>query len=625
MHALLWILLLAQTQGGVISGRIVSVDGSPAAQKRVVAQAVLERADVALGASMLAGLTQTDNDGRFRLENIPPGRYYIVLDPLDVPSYYPGVTKPDRATIVTVSDASVIEGMDFKIPDFDGGKVYGRLDPPPRPLTGAVMVNMVTNPNLAGLTSLNALQAFTLNLLSSTGTNVNIAGALTSLSSSPAVSVPVKADGTFEFPKTRAGSYILLTSPGIGLSTRTVEIDGVDLRDVELIAGTATAVARGVTVRGHIAGNPVPELMDGLTVALTDRSITGAPRVPVNPDGSFTFTNVQPGSYVAITIPSPNVDKRTAVQVGSQDIDDIQVVPPATIEIPGRIDIEGGGNLKSLSVPMTIEAYHLPLSTPLFVVQPGASFSMHVLEGENRILLRNVPSDYSVVSMTYGKTDLLRNPLVPDPANAGDIRIVLAPIPSGALHRVRGQVDGLPSVGIGPSAKIVLYGAGSVPRVAETPLKSDGTFEFPGVPSDSYYASVAGAPFDSQWMFDVGSEDREGIRMKGEIWSDVSGHVTIVDRNGTILPGFPFSYMTVVFSPSVPWGTAPVRQDGTFRQSLSGGEYSLITNRLPDGYTLKAVTAGAGGPDLLRGKLRIDGRPIPEITVTLEYRPKTTP
>src|SRR4249920_1808897 len=116
MHALLWILLLAQTQGGIIAGRIVSVDGTPAAQKRVVAQAVLERADVALGASMLAGLTQTDNDGQFRLENIPPGRYYIVLDPLDLPSYYPGVTKPERATIVSVGDGSVIQGMDFKVP-----------------------------------------------------------------------------------------------------------------------------------------------------------------------------------------------------------------------------------------------------------------------------------------------------------------------------------------------------------------------------------------------------------------------------------------------------------------------------------------------------------------------------
>ena len=157
-----------------------------------------------------------------------------------------------------------------------------------------------------------------------------------------------------------------MTSPGIGLATRSVDIGDVDLRDVELIAGTATAIARGVTVRGHVVGNPVPDLLDDLTVALTERSITGAPRVPVNPDGSFTFTNVQPGSYVAITIPSPNVASQTSVTVGSQDINDLQVVPPATIPIPGRIEIEGGGNLKAASIPMTMESYHLPVSTPLF-------------------------------------------------------------------------------------------------------------------------------------------------------------------------------------------------------------------------------------------------------------------
>jgi hypothetical protein len=227
--------------------------------------------------------------------------------------------------------------------------------------------------------------------------------------------------------------------------------------------------------------------------------------------------------------------------------------------------------------------------------------------------------------MTYGNIDLLRSTLVPDPTNTEGIRILLVPESPGNLHKVRGQVDGLPSIAIGPNTKVVLYGSGFAQRVAETPLKSDGTFEFPGVPSDSYVATVAGAPFDSQWTFDVGSEDREGIRMQGEIWSDISGRVTIVDRNGTILPDFPFSYMTVVFNPSVSWGTAPVRPDGTFRQYLSGGEYNVITNKLPDGYTLKAVTAGAGGPDLLRGKLRIDGRPIPEIHITLEYRPKPTP
>jgi hypothetical protein len=404
-----------------------------------------------------------------------------------------------------------------------------------------------------------------------------------------------------------------------------VEIDDVDLRDVDLVAGTSAGITQGVTVRGHVGGNPVPDLLDDLIVVLAERSITGAPRAAVNPDGSFTFTNVQPGSYIAITIPSPSVTSQTAVTVGRQDINDLQVVPPATIPIPGRIEIEGGGNLRAASIPMAMESYHLPVSTPLFTVQPDTTFKIYVLEGENRLLLRNVPANYSVVSMTYGNTDLLRSPLIPDPANTEGIKILLAPASPAALHRVRGQVDGLPSIAIGPNTKTVIYGAGIGQRVADTPVKSDGTFEFPGVPSDSYYATVVGTPFDSQWTFDVGSEDRDGIRMKGEIWSDISGRVTIVDRNGTNQLGFPFSYMTLVFNPSVSWGTAAVRQDGTFSQSLSGGEYSLLTNKLPDGYTLKAVTAGVGGADLLRGKLKIDGRPIPEIQVTLEYRPKTAP
>jgi len=623
MHSLLLILLLAQTQGGVISGRIVSFDGTPVAQKRVVAQAVLERADLALGASMLAGLTQTDNDGVFRLENVPPGRYYIVLDPLDLPSYYPGVTKPERATVVSVGDGSVIQGMDFKVPDFDGGKVSGRLALPPRLLTGGVVVTMSKNPNLSVLSGASVLQAI-LNLGLTTSLTVSASGALTTLNTAQTVSVPVNADGTYQFPKARKGSYILSTNPGIGLANRVVEVDDVDLRDIDLVAGTAAAMDRGVTVHGRVVGNPIPDLLDDLVVVLAQKSVTGAPRVPVSPDGSFTFTNVQPGSYTAITIPSPSVDRQTAVTVGNQELNEIQVVPPATIQIPGRIDIEGGGKLKKLSAPMTIETYHLPVQTPLFTVQPEASFKVSVLEGENRLVLRNVPSDYAVVSMTYGSADLLRNLLVPDAANTEGIRIVLAPEQPGALHKVRGQVDGLASFAIGPDAKVAIYGAGIGQRMAETSLKSDGTFEFPGVPSDSYYATVVGAPFDTQWTFDVGSEDRVGIRMKGEVWSDISGRVTIVDRDGTIQPGFPFSYMTVAFNPGSN-GTASVRQDGTFRQYLPGGEYSLITNRLPDGYTVKAITAGPGGADLLRGKLRIDGRPIPEIIVTVEYRPKATP
>src|SRR5882724_9184119 len=143
---LLALFLFTQiAQGGVITGRILAEDGSPVGNKRIAAQAVLDRGDVDLGASMLAGISQTGNDGRFRLANIPPGRYYIVLDPLDLPSYYPGVTKQERATIVSVAEGAMLADLDFKMPDFDGGKISGRLAPPTIPPTGPVRVVLFPN------------------------------------------------------------------------------------------------------------------------------------------------------------------------------------------------------------------------------------------------------------------------------------------------------------------------------------------------------------------------------------------------------------------------------------------------------------------------------------------------
>jgi len=81
----------------------------------------------------------------------------------------------------------------------------------------------------------------------------------------------------------------------------------------------------------------------------------------------------------------------------------------------------------------------------------------------------------------------------------------------------------------------------------------------------------------------------------------------IAPFGGTILPDFPFTSMAVTFSPSSVPNIALVQKDGT----------------LPESYTVKSAIAG--GADIAKGMLKIDGRPVPEIIVTLEYRPKSTP
>src|SRR5262245_8551995 len=97
-------LLLAQQPGqptsGTISGQIRDVNGAPAAGIRVAATpAETDVAGLSAGA-LLISISKTDNEGRYRLEDIPPGRYLIVAGLLSSPSFYPGVTTLDQGSVV---------------------------------------------------------------------------------------------------------------------------------------------------------------------------------------------------------------------------------------------------------------------------------------------------------------------------------------------------------------------------------------------------------------------------------------------------------------------------------------------------------------------------------------------
>src|SRR5436190_11228038 len=88
-----------QVQPGTVTGRLFSVTGTPAAGIRMAAVPVPEGEDQA-AAPVMFGITQTETDGRYRIENIPPGRYYIFAGLIEFPSYYPNATALSRATPV---------------------------------------------------------------------------------------------------------------------------------------------------------------------------------------------------------------------------------------------------------------------------------------------------------------------------------------------------------------------------------------------------------------------------------------------------------------------------------------------------------------------------------------------
>ncbi len=90
-------LLTAQTPGsGSISGTIRVPGGVVRSGVRVMAMAV-PQPNAPEEATVYVRITQTDAEGRYQLEDIPPGLYYITSGTAAAPTYYPGT--PDRARL----------------------------------------------------------------------------------------------------------------------------------------------------------------------------------------------------------------------------------------------------------------------------------------------------------------------------------------------------------------------------------------------------------------------------------------------------------------------------------------------------------------------------------------------
>jgi hypothetical protein len=102
--------------GGSITGTIRLAGGGPAAGARVAAMVVPGAIRLANGSSELAAITQTDSNGRYQLDGIPQGRYFIVAGAVSSPTFYPGTQAQNVASIITVTrDARTLTGIDIAL------------------------------------------------------------------------------------------------------------------------------------------------------------------------------------------------------------------------------------------------------------------------------------------------------------------------------------------------------------------------------------------------------------------------------------------------------------------------------------------------------------------------------
>ena len=109
---------------GTVTGIVLTTSGRPASGFRVGAM----RADTADSFRAMLSLTETDSTGRYQLESVPPGRYYITVADLDLLTYYPGTLDVTKASALAITSAAIVSDIDFVIQD------PSAAPPPPRKL-----------------------------------------------------------------------------------------------------------------------------------------------------------------------------------------------------------------------------------------------------------------------------------------------------------------------------------------------------------------------------------------------------------------------------------------------------------------------------------------------------------
>jgi hypothetical protein len=339
---------LAPNQGGTVTGVIRTATGAPAVGVRVMALARPENLKDLATASSFAGLGETDATGRYRLENIPPGRYYIIAGRVDAPTFYPGTVESGAGTVVTVAQAAILSGMDFVLSNASVGRAVST--------------------NLSVASSVIPLQ-----------TVVENGG-----------KVPVFAANWFPSLRFSAGTAqidIPLDDPNVSLQPFDYQVTvanlpqgyvvkslmhgAVDLRRSPLqLAAAIRAVNPSsqtivVTLIPPPPSRPAGARVSGRIRGIAKRSIylSGVPGI-IYSDGSFEFGGVQPGLHTIVTRNNPGAERplATSLVVGARDILDVELeqisVAPADPEVPGTGAAAGnrppGTRLPAVAIRATV-------------------------------------------------------------------------------------------------------------------------------------------------------------------------------------------------------------------------------------------------------------------------------
>jgi len=339
---LLWLvagtLLSAQdisTATGSVSGQVVQEPGgTPIAKVTVWLSSV--NAQVAPGSSfrqMSGQSVTTDAEGHFHFTSVPAGEFRVVLQKNGF-LFAGRKSQQDSPTFVTVSSGQRVDGLFFRV--LPAGVIRGKIvDEDGTAVPSAhVSALLISGKGIAGTSTTNDLGEYRIPELAA-GRYLVIARDERPVrdhheGEDALVFAPTFFPGTIEY----AQAANLEVKPG----------DEID-------ADFAISTSRTFTVRGQVSMVSAPDgnARDSATPSMVWLQRTNDPQsspqeVLLEPDGSFTFDGVLPGSYRLRGqtqsgdwwMPLSGTD---SVEISS-DVQDLRLVPQPAGEVRGRFRMD---------------------------------------------------------------------------------------------------------------------------------------------------------------------------------------------------------------------------------------------------------------------------------------------
>jgi Carboxypeptidase regulatory-like domain len=419
--ALMLLKGLPQSSGS-ITGQILSTSGSPAASVRVSA---MPSDAQAANLSVLTAFAVTDSTGRYKIDNVEAGTYYVIAGLIAQPTYYPGVATQAAARTVTVAQGASITGLDFKI--------VTSLTPAPPGLAARPVVPPPPTFTVSGRVALKPGQLLPTSLW---------------MFSFPRLSeIRARPDGSFEVTGVPSGSYSFGTSFLVRSDSPNVVVSDKDV----------TGVTVSLPLNGRVTGK-IESRAGLLTESISFWLVEAANptnRVGVSSANSFEVDllegdyrivpEVRPGASIiesvsvggvklqggAFTV-AQNTTGNLVVTVVASPIDNSARAAALLRDLSGKLEREGPA--ANALVGLRFSDASGPLATVMIdasIAEPSFRVALPIGEYKVEVLLPasgNQPNPLRVKSVTYGASDILSMPMRVTEQSTDEIRIAIGPL-----------------------------------------------------------------------------------------------------------------------------------------------------------------------------------------------------